>query len=112
MKLEGRIADESRVRCPSTNPGIARGATLWAAGIERCAGLVRQFRKPSDPVAREGSIDVGKLDDTDGDSGGVMAAARREGSYAELVKSSGARGEIPRRRGLKEPPPRGLPRGP
>ena len=112
MKLEGRIADESRVRCPSTNLGIAQGATLRAAGIERCAGPVRQFRKPSDPVAREGNIDAGKLDDTGGDSGGVMAAARREGFYAELVKPSGTRGEIPRSRNLKGLLSRGWPRGP
>ena len=40
MKLRERAEAKSQVRCSLTNPGRAREATLWAAGIERCASLV------------------------------------------------------------------------
>jgi hypothetical protein len=41
VKLRRRFAGESRGRCLLTNQASGRGATLRAAGIERCAGLVK-----------------------------------------------------------------------
>ena len=54
-----------------------------------------QIRKPSLPLIGEGNIVGGKLDETVGDSGGVLAAARTEGLHAELEKPSWPRGRNP-----------------
>lgn len=94
MKLRRRFAGESRGRCLLTNPEEVRGATLRAAGIERCAGLeIVKYRKPSLPIVGEGSIDDGKVAETVIDSGGVLSAARSEGLYTELEKPSWPPGE-------------------
>ena len=54
-----------------------------------------RFRKPSLPLIGEGNIVGGKLAETAGDSGGVLAAARKEGMHAELEKPSWPRGRNP-----------------
>jgi len=72
----------SRERCLLTNPTSGRGATLRAAGIERCASLVmtRTGGRASRVWAKAAS-DAESWLKTATDSGGVMAAARRDGSY-------------------------------
>ena len=52
-------------------------------------------RKPSLPLIGEGNIVGGKLAETAGDSGGVLAAARKEGLHAELEKPSWSRRRNP-----------------
>jgi hypothetical protein len=54
---ETRWSGESTVWYLLTNPSLARGAKLRAAGIERCASPVKiKIRKPSLSLAGEGSI--------------------------------------------------------
>ncbi len=97
MKLSGARKEKSHVRSPLTNPALGRGAIQQAVGIERCAGLISQFRTPSNPVTGEGSTAGGNLVDTVRGSGGVMARACWKGMDWGLEKPSWSRGERPRR---------------
>jgi len=87
----------SRGRCLLTNPTSGRGATLRAAGIERCASLVmtRTGGRASRVKAKAVPGAENWLTTATG-SGGVMAAARRERVVLKLAKPSWPRGERPR----------------
>jgi hypothetical protein len=76
-----------------------------------CRPREHTSRKPSLPLIGEGNIVGGKLTETAGDSGGVLAAARREGLHAGLEKPSWLRGEIPRSGLLEGSLARGWPPG-
>lgn len=82
MKPRRRFAAERRGRCLLTNPGLARGATLWAVGTERRASLVRRASgcRASQILAKAAPAEE-TVADTAAGSGGVMTTARREGSY-------------------------------
>lgn len=80
MKLRERADAMSQARCSLTNPGKARRATLWAAGIKRCAGPVRtksRSRAPRERAKATPAVGAWLMKSTDG-SGGVMAAARKD----------------------------------
>jgi hypothetical protein len=80
MKPRRRFAAERRGRCLLTNPGLVRGATLRAVGIERRASLVRRESgcRASQILAKAASS-AESLADTAVGSSGVMTTARREG---------------------------------
>ncbi len=82
MKLRRRFAAERRGRCLLTNPSVARGATLWAVGIERRASLVRLISgcRASQILAKAVPVAESMAETATGSSG-VMTAARREGLY-------------------------------
>ncbi len=82
MKLRRRALCESGVRSLLTNPVPDWGATLWAAGIERCAILVR--RRSGSRAARgraKAALGSEIWLMTGRKSGGVMAVARKEGLH-------------------------------
>jgi hypothetical protein len=80
MKLRERVEATSQARCSLTNPGVARKATLRAAGIERCAGLVNTSSgsRASRSQAKASLRVEDWLRETTRGSGGVMAAARKD----------------------------------
>src|SRR5437763_13119214 len=99
MKLRRHVAvAKSRAWYLLTNPALGRGTTRRAAGIESGASLVNTKPVPSLSITGEGSIRSGYLKKHRSGTGGVFAAARREGEHRRPAKPSWPRGERPRRK--------------
>jgi hypothetical protein len=89
MRKQGAVPPDKPRYCLGSDLAGRRYRTL-------CRPREReQFRKPSLPLIGEGNIAGGKLTETADDSGGVLAAARKEGMHAELEKPSWPRGRNP-----------------
>ncbi len=88
MRKQGAVPPDKPRCCLGSDLAGRRYRTL-------CRPREHQFRKPSLPLIGEGNIVCGKLAETAGDSGGVLAAAREEGVHAELEKPSWPRGRNP-----------------
>ena len=99
MKLRRRFAGESQGRCLLTNRTSGPGATLRAAGIERCASPVTAIcggRAPQ--LWAKAAQAVENWLKTTACTTGVLTAARREGLWRNWrsppgpwEKNSGAR---------------------
>jgi hypothetical protein len=81
---------------PPDKPRFGLGSDLAGRRYRTlCRPREHTSRKPSLPLIGEGNIVGGKLTETAGDSGGALAAARKEGLHAGLERPSWSRGRNP-----------------
>ena len=81
---------------PPDNPRVSLGSNLVGRRYRTlCRPREHKSRKPSLPLIGEGNIVGGKLTETAGGSGGVLAAARKEGLHEKLEKPSWPRWRNP-----------------
>lgn len=97
VKQGGRAGVAKARRGALRQTRVGRGATLWAAGIERRASLGKRDSGGRAPRRKAKAALDTETGWTVESSNGVMAAARSEGMQPEQVKTLLTRGERPRR---------------